>query len=48
MSDITKYFNEKYIKKIDEAERDLQDLPNIEKTNTIFKQLNKKASMNFH
>ena len=44
MSENTKYFREKYLLKIDEAERELDDEENIEKSNQIFKKLNFNAT----
>lgn len=44
MSENTKYFREKYLSKIDEAERELVDIGNIEKSDGIFKQLNSKST----
>lgn len=48
MSENTKYFQEKYFSKIDEAEKELQDVDNIEKSNKIFKEINSKTSLQFN
>ena len=43
MDDNTKFLHEKYILKIEEAENELRDVGDIEKTDVIFKQLNPGA-----
>jgi hypothetical protein len=47
MDENTKYLHEKYTKKIEEAENELRDVGDKDKTDLIFKQLNPSVGERF-